>query len=196
MQRSRVPVKAAVLRWRDAEVRPKKRAKRLGILEAHARGDVADGQVRVGQQRLGPAKPCQADLLKRRATQLAAELFHEPAYLKVAEASGLYFYETFVRRGFTVGGPGEVLQCPDSKSAFAVVESMVVLREATVDARWTAMARDAANLFASWVVSYDFAFPADRRTPSTGRSWWTAFTRRNHGPRSRSTCTTARAGVG
>jgi hypothetical protein len=61
----------------------------------------------------------------------------------------------------TTGGPGEILQCPDSESAFALLESLVVLRDHTGDERWAEMACDTANQCASWTVSYDFEFPSD-----------------------------------
>ena len=36
-----------------------------------------------------------------------------------------------VQAGVTVGGPGEILKCPDSESAFAMLESFIVLYEVT-----------------------------------------------------------------
>ena len=75
--------------------------------------------------------------------------------------SGGFLHEHFVEKGISMGGPGEALQCPDSESAFHLLESFVVLYEITGDREWIGWARDMAHQCATWCVSYDFAFPAD-----------------------------------
>ena len=50
-------------------------------------------------------------------------------------------------------------EAPDSESAFALLESCVTLYEVTHDARCLDMARDAASLCSTWVVSYAYLFP-------------------------------------
>ena len=40
------------------------------------------------------------------------------------------------RAGITVGGPGEILKCADSESAFALLDSFVVLYEYVSGAQW------------------------------------------------------------
>jgi len=89
------------------------------------------------------------------ALAYAAAFFKEPSYLQIAEESALHYFERFVQVGLTCGGPGDALQCPDSESAAALLESFVTLYEATRDRAWIARARAAAHLLASWVISYD-----------------------------------------
>ena len=90
---------------------------------------------------------------------LAARWFGEPSYLQVAEEIAGYFEQEFTDRGITTGGPGEILQCPDSESAAGLLESYVVLWEETRDSRWLAAAEKAAAQSATWQMSYDFHFP-------------------------------------
>lgn len=90
----------------------------------------------------------------------AYRFFGDPAYLRVAKASARYFYQNFLSKGYTSGGPGEMLQCVDSESAFGLLESFVVLYEVTGEAEWLAYARECAHYCASWVVSYNYKFPA------------------------------------
>jgi hypothetical protein len=94
------------------------------------------------------------------ALAAAAELFKEPRYLQVARDAGRFFFERFVSVGLTCGGPGDALQCPDSQSAAALVESFVTLYEATGDRAWVERARAAAHLYATWVFTTDAAAPA------------------------------------
>ena len=93
------------------------------------------------------------------ALALAARFFGEPRYLLVAEESAEAFFHAATERGCTTGGPGEALQCPDSESAFGLLESFVVLFEETGAPVWLERARAQADLCATWCVSYDFAFP-------------------------------------
>ena len=115
--------------------------------------DIASGELIVGGSSSAGMAPA--------ALALAAAYFKEPRYLQIAEESALYYFERFVQVGLTCGGPGDALQCPDSESAAALLESFVTLYEATRDRAWIARARAAAHLLASWVISYD-APPAGR----------------------------------
>jgi len=90
---------------------------------------------------------------------LAYQRYGNADYLRVAEASANQFYERDVLAGITTGGPGEILQCPDSESAFGLLESFVVLYEATGERHWADRAEDMARQCASWCVSYDWPFP-------------------------------------
>ena len=92
---------------------------------------------------------------------LAAAQFSHPDFLRVAEEGAELLYQNFTARGITTGGPGEILQCPDSESAYGLLESFVVLWETTGKAQWLAKAQDAACQCASWNVSYDFEYPPD-----------------------------------
>jgi hypothetical protein len=89
----------------------------------------------------------------------ASAYFNEPRFLSTAEAIGDDYYRNHTLRGLTTGGPIEILQCPDSESAYALVESFVSLYEATGKAEWLERARHAADQFASWCIPYDFVWP-------------------------------------
>ena len=54
---------------------------------------------------------------------LASQYFDDPRYLDVAAKSAELFYTRNTCAGVTTGGPGEILQCPDSESAFGLLES-------------------------------------------------------------------------
>jgi hypothetical protein len=113
--------------------------------------DIETGDIIVGGS-TGPATACAG-------LALASRFFSEPNYLRVAEAAASDYYERFVKAGISVGGPGEICQCPDSESAFGLLESFVVLYETTGDEKWLRLACDMAHQCATWMVSYDFHFP-------------------------------------
>ncbi|MFC4100265.1 hypothetical protein [Paenibacillus xanthanilyticus] len=92
---------------------------------------------------------------------LAAQWLEDERYRQAAQAAGEYYYAQFTARGVTTGGPGEILQCPDSESAFALLESYMVLYETSGAKLWLARAEEAALQAMSWCVSCDFAFPPD-----------------------------------
>jgi len=121
--------------------------------------DVETGELVVGGSSSAGMAPA--------ALALAAATLKEPRYLKIAEESALYFFERFVAVGLTCGGPGDALQCPDSESAAALLESFVTLYEATRERAWIDRARVAAHLLASWVIAYDTP-PTERGCPAPG----------------------------
>ncbi|MFD0695258.1 hypothetical protein ACFQZT_14205 [Paenibacillus sp. GCM10027628] len=90
---------------------------------------------------------------------LAGEYFNRPLYIETATHLAEIYYMDFVKTGVTTGGPGEICQCPDSESAFALLESYVVLYEETGNKKWLSMAEDTAKLCATWCVSYNFEYP-------------------------------------
>ena len=111
-----------------------------------------DGSVCVGGSTSGALAPA--------ALALAAEYFDDPRYLAVAVASAEKYYREFTRRGLSCGGPGDALQNPDSESWYSLIESYVILSEVTGGKKWLARAAETARQFATWVVAYDFQFPA------------------------------------
>ena len=82
-------------------------------------------------------------------------------YLKIAEAIGNYYYDNFISRGLSCGGPGDAMQSFDSESAYGLLESMVELYETTLDPKWLKRSEEMGHQFASWIVAYDFKFPSD-----------------------------------
>ena len=93
------------------------------------------------------------------ALAYASKYFNEPRYMEMATKAADFFYDRFLSKGYVGGGPAEILQAPDSESSAELVESYVALYEITRDEKWMQYARDAAALFSSWVVSYDYKFP-------------------------------------
>ncbi len=92
---------------------------------------------------------------------LAGSWFGEPRYTETAARLGRHFLERDVLAGVTTGGPGEILQCPDSESAFALLESLVVLYETTGDRAWLTPAEAMARQCLTWCASYDHQFPPE-----------------------------------
>lgn len=93
------------------------------------------------------------------ALAYASRYFGNPEYLALAEKASDYYYENFLAKGYVGGGPAEILQAPDSESSAELVESYMAMFEITRENKWLEYARDAAALFSTWVVSYDFKFP-------------------------------------
>ena len=91
----------------------------------------------------------------------AFQYFKDETYLEIAKLSGENYYQNFVARGLTYGGPGEALCAPDSESAYAMVESMTLLYEETRQEKWLNYACDALHLLSSWVMPYSYQFPAE-----------------------------------
>ena len=90
----------------------------------------------------------------------AYEWFEDPIYLTTAADCTEKYVNDFLLRGYTTGGPGEILQCPDSESAFGLLESLTELYRVTGDSVWLDRAQYAAAFCSSWVVSYNYRFPA------------------------------------
>ena len=92
---------------------------------------------------------------------LAYEFFGDGRFLETARKLGVYYYDHYVSRGMLNGGPGDACQAPDSESAFGMLESYVQLYETTGEERWLACAEETFQQAVTWVMSYDFAFPAE-----------------------------------
>lgn len=115
--------------------------------------DIETGNLLVGGSTCGAIVP--AGLV------LAGRYFKNQAYLDIAEEIGADYLRQFRETGITTGGPGEILQAPDSESAFALLESMVLLFEETGNSNWLLGAEEVAYLCMTWCVSYDYQFPKD-----------------------------------
>ena len=90
---------------------------------------------------------------------LASEYYGEQTYLDVAEEIGDAYYEDFAIRGFTSGGCGDILQNADSETSIAFLTSCNTLYEKTRKPIWLKRARAAADLCATWVISFDYVLP-------------------------------------
>lgn len=133
--------------------------------------DVETGDICIGGSTAGAIVPA--------GLALASQTFGESRYLYAAEGLADKFYHEFVLKGYTTGGPAEILSTPDSESAFALFESYVTLYEVTGNRKWLVCAKDLLPVCASWVVSYDFQFPEHSimhqiNAHSTGSVWASA----------------------
>ena len=113
--------------------------------------DVITGDICVGGSTSGAIAP--AGLVE------AYKFFGEPQYLEIAERSAEYYYQDSLSKGYTTGGPGEILQGIDSETAFGLLESYVALYDFTKDEKWLKYAKENAHYCSSWVVSYNYNFP-------------------------------------
>lgn len=134
-------------RLADAFVRLWNRYGQIGQFVDYKTGDLV-----VGNSTCGAIVP--AGLAR------ASVFFDEPNYLDTAKAIAKLYLQRDALNGFTTGGPGEILQCPDSESAFGLLESMVVLYDVTGEKRWLDSAEFLAWFCSSWVVAYNYHFPA------------------------------------
>ena len=83
------------------------------------------------------------------------------AYVAAAKEIGEWFCQKVLQEGCTTGGPGEALQCPDSESAYGILEGVAALYEHTREERWLTYGKFLVEYFSSWVVAYNYCFPAD-----------------------------------
>lgn len=118
------------------------------------------GEIVVGGSTSGALTPA--------ALAAAYKVTGNAEYLEAARKTARFFHRTATVPGVTTGGPGEILQCPDSESAAALLESYTVLSEQDGTGEWLKMACDAAHQMASWVVPYDYEFPKDSRFGKRG----------------------------
>ena len=130
----------------DAFVRLWEKYHQLGQFVDETTGDIIVG--RSASAAIAPA-----------GLALAARYFENPEYFRVAGEMARHLQEKYLAHGYTNGGPGEILQAPDSESCFGLLESAMALYEATGASEWLEMAEAAADLGATWVVSYNYRFP-------------------------------------
>lgn len=104
------------------------------------------------------------------ALALAAWYLGDHSYMDTAAEIGDHYYARFVSRGLTTGGPGDALQCPDSESAYGLLESFVRLYEGTGEPVWLERAGEMARQFSSWVYGWDFPFPPGTVSGDLGNS--------------------------
>ena len=113
--------------------------------------DVHTGEICVGDSTCGAIIPA--------GLSEAYRFFGESEYLRVAKESAELYYQESLSKGYTTGGPGDMLQCVDSESAFGLLESFVVLYDITREEKWLKYAKENAHYCSSWVVSYNYLFP-------------------------------------
>ena len=115
--------------------------------------DIETGEILIGGSTAAAIVPA--------GLALAGQYLNDPAYIEIAEKAGNMFYKRDVQAGVTTGCPTENLQCPDSESAYALLESFIVLYEVTERQIWLARACEIAHQCATWNVSYDYKWPVE-----------------------------------
>jgi hypothetical protein len=90
-----------------------------------------------------------------------AEWFKEPKYLDTAHKLADYYVTHFLNNGYTCGGVGDALMAVDSESNYALLSGLVHLHAVTSEPKHLEWARQAADLFATWVLCYDAKLPED-----------------------------------
>ena len=138
---------AAVRKGADAFVRMWERYGQFGQWI-----DAETGEIKVGLSNCGALVPA--------ALARASVRFAEKRYLDVAEAALEQFCRLDLDRGVVYGGPSDILMACDSESCAMLLESCVTLAEVTRKPRWIRAARQAAALLSTWVVAYEYKFPA------------------------------------
>ena len=113
--------------------------------------DIRNGKMIAGNSAAGA--------LAAAALASAAKWFQKKDWMEDACQIGEWLYEAFTCKGISTGGPTEILQCPDSESSFAILESFVMLYQYTKDDKWLKASQDAAHQCSSWVVAYNYQFP-------------------------------------
>lgn len=113
--------------------------------------DSQTGEIIVGGSTSGAIVPA--------ALVLAGQYFENTSYIEIAQSSAEYYYNNYIKKGITCGGPGDAMQNPDSESSYAMLESFMLLYEYTLDKKWLLMAEDMADQFTTWVMPYDYTFP-------------------------------------
>lgn len=137
---------AGIQNLADAFVRLWERYGQIGQFVSHTTGELI-----VGGSTAGALVP--AGLLR------AAEWFECPQYAEIAKKIARQYLVRDLENGYTGGGPGEIMQAPDSESAFLLLESFVALYVATKAEEWLCAAKFAAQMASSWVVAYNYTFP-------------------------------------
>lgn len=94
------------------------------------------------------------------ALALAADFFKEKKYLDTAKVIARYYYERDFKKGYSGGGASEILQSPDSETPWDMAESCTILYELTGEKEWLDMALTAVHMLSTWVVSYNYIYPA------------------------------------
>jgi hypothetical protein len=93
------------------------------------------------------------------ALALAGDLPNGKEYLAVAREAADSYYQRYVETGWLCGGPLDIGITSDSESATAMMESFVTLYETVRDPKVLRYAQMAADILASWVISYNAPFP-------------------------------------
>ncbi|SMO72081.1 hypothetical protein [Solitalea koreensis] len=99
---------------------------------------------------------------------LASVYFNDKKYLELAETSTTYYYNNFFLKGYSGGGPSEIMQSPDSETVVNMLEACMVLFDVTQKSEWIEKAKFIANYMSTYMVSYDYQFPTGSAMQKAG----------------------------
>lgn len=103
------------------------------------------------------------------ALALASQYYQKPEYLEVAKEAADYYYQRhFVTLGMTTGADADILHNSDSESAAGFMTSLMALYEITGNREWLDKSIKLANLFSTWVTSYDYVLPKETELGGLG----------------------------
>jgi hypothetical protein len=150
MQKMNIPVKAewrkGNLRAVDAQVKTWERYGQLGQFVNEQNGDLIIGNTTSAG--IFPASLC-----------AAFKQTGNIKYLETAAKIGDFYYDNFISKGLSCGGPGDAMQSFDSESSYGLLEGIVELYETTLDRKWLLRAEEMGRQFATWIVAFDYKFP-------------------------------------
>ncbi len=90
-----------------------------------------------------------------------AAWFQAPEYLDTATRLAHYYVTNFIYKGYTCGGVGDALMAVDSESNYALLAGLVQLYQVSGKPEHLVWAKQAADLFATWVLAYDAKLPVE-----------------------------------
>jgi hypothetical protein len=93
------------------------------------------------------------------AFALGATIFKDDNYRRIAAESAETYYNRHIKTAYTNGGPLDISKAPDAESNVALLESFMDVYQLTLDPKYLTYTREAADLFATWVVGYDGVVP-------------------------------------
>ncbi|ODA30934.1 hypothetical protein [Veronia pacifica] len=88
-----------------------------------------------------------------------ADYFGREDYLDIALLSAERYFDDYQKKGFTSGGPLEILNAPDCESAVNLLESLVCIYEITHDKQWLHRATAFSHYVQTWFYTYNVSFP-------------------------------------
>ena len=115
--------------------------------------NIKTGKLVIGKTTSGAIVPA--------ALSLASQYFNDEKYLKAAQDIAEQYYQNYVAKGLVYGGVGDALQNFDSESSYAMIEGFTVLYDVTGDDKWIKYGGEMAKQFSTWVISYNYKFPAN-----------------------------------
>lgn len=99
---------------------------------------------------------------------LASVYYNDKRYLEIGEASTRYYYDNHFLKGYAGGSPAEILQAPDSESISNMLEACMALFDVTQEEEWIEKAKFIAHYLSTFMVSYDYQFPAGSAMQKAG----------------------------